>query len=168
MLYQRRTSSTKWLEMENDKMAMYKLCSRCNKRIEYYSKCEDCKMEIEQDKREKTRQYDREIRYSKENKKYTDFYHSPAWINLSEVVKKSRHGLDIYAYYVEGKIEEATISHHLREIKKDGWEDRLVKERLIGLSHASHTKIHGMMENDYEGTIATLEGLMRRWDKEFG
>lgn len=149
------------------KIALYKLC-RCGKRIEYMDKhCSGCTVEVEKEKKDSVRRYDKEVRYSKENKRYAEFYHSKAWITLSEVVKLSRNGIDIYAYYVDGEIVEATISHHLREIKKDGWEDRLNKDKLIGLSHTSHEKIHRMMEKDYEGTIRMLKELMARWDKEF-
>lgn len=148
-------------------MALYKLC-RCGKRIEYIEKyCDKCTVKVAEEKKDSIRKYDKNVRYSKENERYANFYHSPAWITLSEVVKLSRNGIDIYSYYIDGKIEEATISHHLREIKKDGWEDRLNKDKLIGLSHASHEKIHKLYEKDYEGTIAMLEELMDRWDKEF-
>lgn len=150
------------------KIALLKLC-RCGKRIDYIGKyCDKCTIVVAEEKKDGVRKYDKNVRYSAENKKFADFYHSPAWINLSEVVKLSRNGIDIYSYYINDEIEEATISHHLREIKKDGWSDRLNKDKLIGLSHSSHEKIHRLMKKDYEGTIRMLERLMKRWEKEFG
>lgn len=148
-------------------MALKKLC-RCGKLIDYTDKhCSECEKKVDQEKRARVRRYDREVRNSDSNKRYVDFYNSKAWRTLSEVIRRKYNGLCVYDYYINNKITDGYICHHLREIKKDGWENRLNANMIIYLSHQNHELIHRLYEKDYEGTVRMLEGLIEKFNSEF-
>ena len=148
-------------------MALKKLCVRCGSVINYTdrlcSKCDNSK-----EKAENNRQYDKKVRQVKD-KQYTDFYQSKEWKATTREVKRIYKGLDIYSYYVLGKIEYGNISHHIEELRtKEGWGQRLNTKDMIYLTTGNHNLIHKMYEKDYEGTKRMLRELIKRYKDEFG
>ncbi|GCD13162.1 hypothetical protein Ctaglu_47850 [Clostridium tagluense] len=128
--------------------------------------CTECKAKVKKDKAESNKIYDESVRQLRD-KQYTQFYHSKQWRQVVEIVKSMYNYIDIYSYYVLHKIEYGKICHHCRELKVDGWNDRLNANMIVYLTHDNHEKIHKMLEKDYEGTVKMLEGLMKRYNEEF-
>jgi 5-methylcytosine-specific restriction enzyme A len=148
-------------------VALKKQC-RCGNIIDYSQRyCPECESKVKQEKTESNKQYDKNVRALRD-KKYTSFYHSSDWVKTTGLVKSKFNYLDIYSYYIEGKIEYGNICHHIREIKsKQGWEDRLRADTIVYLTHENHALIHSMMDKDYQRTVRMLEELIDRWNKEF-
>lgn len=125
-------------------MALYKLC-RCGKRIEYTEKyCTDCMKAVKEEKKDRVKHYDKNVRYSKENKKYTQFYNSKPWKTLSDIVKRNYHGLCVTCEVSRKENQEITLSdttHHIEELK-ERWDLRLMEDNLIPLCHDCHNKLH--------------------------
>ncbi|RMC95197.1 HNH endonuclease [Clostridium autoethanogenum] len=148
-------------------MALKKLCSGCGKIIDYNLKrCEECEKKYKVDKAEKNRIYDKNVRQLRDAK-YTTFYHSKEWIKTVDIVKSECKGLDIYSYYILHKIEYGDICHHIRPLKIDGWDDRCNVNRIVYLTHSNHALVHGMLNDNYEGTVYMMIGLVDRWKREY-
>lgn len=122
-------------------MALMKLC-RCGKKIDYSTRyCNSCTVEVENKKREKVKRYDREVRNSIENKRYTDFYNSKPWRTLSEIIKSNFNGLCVICLIDKGEVTPSDTTHHIEELKED-WSLRLVEDNLIPLCHLCHNNLH--------------------------
>lgn len=122
-------------------MALMKLC-RCGKKIEYHIKyCDSCTIEIEIEKREKVKRYDREVRYSDSNKQYADFYNSKPWRTLSDITKSNFNGLCVMCLIDREEVAPSDTTHHIEELK-ESWDLRLVEDNLIPLCHSCHNDLH--------------------------
>lgn len=122
-------------------MALMKLC-RCGKKIEYHIKyCDNCTAEIENEKKEKVKKYDKDIRNSTENIKYTSFYNSKAWKTLSDIIKRNYNGICVMCLIDRGEVTPSNTTHHIEELKEN-WNLRLVEENLIPLCHSCHNDLH--------------------------
>lgn len=142
-----------------------KLC-RCGKRIDYIKKyCDKCAIEIEKEKKDRVRRYDREVRYSKENKKYADFYNSKAWRTLSDLIKKKYNGMCVMCLLDKDKVVDSDVVHHIEELKKR-WDLRLSSTNLIALCHECH---NGIEDTNYskEDKIY-LKQLIERYKEIYG
>lgn len=147
-----------------------KICPVCNKNlIDYKDKhCPACNKRVEREKKEQWQYYDKNVRRSEDNLKYTEFYHSKEWITTTELIKQKYKYLDIYDYYINNQISYGRICHHILPIKTtEGWNQRLNINGIIYLSDSNHEKIHIMMEKDFEGTVKVMYDLVNRWNKEF-
>lgn len=147
-------------------MALKKTC-KCGAIIDYADKyCGECELEVKYTKAERNKTYDKNVRNLRD-KKYTEFYHSKQWRHVVERVKKKYNYMDIYSYYINNKIEYGKICHHVRELKMDGWDSRLDTNVIVYVTHDNHTLIHDMLDDDYEGTVKVLLGLIQRYEEEF-
>ncbi len=141
-----------------------KLC-RCNKKIDYNKKyCRECEKKVEQEKREKVRRYDKEVRNNDSNKKYTDFYNSKAWRSLSEVIRRKYNGLCVMCLLEKNEVVDSDVIHHIEELK-ERWDLRLVEENLIALCHSCHNDLHSSYS---EKEKEKLKKLMERWEEIYG
>lgn len=84
---------------------------------------------------------DREYKRNRDDHKEQDFYRSPAWVNVRDGSIAYYFGLDIFEYYTNGVIIEATMVHHIMPIKED-WYKRYDLNNLIPLTEKSHIFIH--------------------------
>lgn len=76
--------------------------------------------------------------------------------------------MDIYSWYVNGKIEVGAIVHHVIPIKDD-YEKRFDIGNLIYLTYENHTLIHQLYSQSPERKAETQQELMnliRRWNDE--
>lgn len=143
-------------------MALKKCCPKCGRIIDYSAKyCDECSKNVAKSKKDNNRYYDKNLR----NKESTKVYHSKEWDMLTEQCKSRFKGLDIYSYYVLGKIECGSICHHIEEITNN--KERIYDlENLIYLSNGNHNVVHSLYKKDYEGTMKMLFELVDRWKKE--
>jgi len=85
------------------------------------------------------KEYNRQVRFNKDNEKYAKFYNSSAW-------KKLRNAY-IAAYPLcerclkDGIIKQADVVHHIIEIRSD-WSKRLDWDNLEAVCHEHHNKEH--------------------------
>lgn len=143
-------------------MVLYKLCSYCNSKHEYGNKCKNgCMDKI---KRERSREYDKNVRNSQDNIKYVNFYNSSSWKRMTEHIKRKYNGLCLMCLLREDKITTCDVVHHIKEIKSN-WEDRLREDNLITLCHSCHNSLH----NNYtEDKVIMLYGLVKEYEERYG
>lgn len=135
---------------------IYKRCSHCGKRIETGSECPCIK--------ERYKKY----RKLRNDKKEQVFYSSGIWIIKRDKIKDKFKGIDIYSYFILGKIEFSSTVHHIEPIK-DNWNRRLDDDNLIPLTDSNHRKIHKIMDNseiDKEKIQKILFELVKRFENE--
>lgn len=128
--------------------------------------CDECAKKYEQEKKEKNRQYDKNVRKNKENKKYDSFYHSREWQRTRDIIIRKYNGLCLYSLIVDKKIVYADVVHHIIEIKSD-WDKRLSINNLILLSHEAHNKIHEMYKKDKVRAMSLLYDCLECWKEEY-
>jgi len=116
---------------------IYKICSRCGKRIPEGMTC-PCQ---QRRKAESDKHYDRYQR----DKKSTDFYRSPVWQLTRQRVLNMDKGIDVYQYVVNGRVMAADTVHHIVPLKSD-WNKRLDINNLMSLHHDTHSAI----EREYD------------------
>ena len=76
--------------------------------------------------------------------------------------------MDIYSWYVLGKIEVGAIVHHIITIKDD-YEKRFDIENLIYLTYQNHALVHQMYSESPEQKARMQQELMnliRRWSDD--
>lgn len=140
-------------------MTITRLCGRCGKRIAAGSKCE-C---IKQSNKERYAAYDKK----RTDKEVHNFYNTTEWKKLRQWAIYHFKNIDIYSFYILGKLEYGQTVHHIVPIKDD-WSKRLNKNNLIYLTHKNHQLIHERMKNDNaQEVINELVGLIQRFEKEF-
>ncbi|OGO89140.1 MAG: hypothetical protein A2Y15_08665 [Clostridiales bacterium GWF2_36_10] len=110
--------------------------------------------------------YDINVRHSKENKKYDDFYHSIEWTSMRNCILGDYDGLDVYALYAHDTILNASLVHHIVELKVN-WELRLSKINLIPISDTSHREIGKLYRIDIKGIQAMLYKCLERYKSDF-
>ncbi|MDE6707865.1 MAG: HNH endonuclease [Oscillospiraceae bacterium] len=124
----------------------YKFCPRCKKLIPHgLAYCSECKPLAEQALQEKI-QYNKAMRQkkysSRRNSKYTKFYHSKDWKNLS------RYKLEQVAWKCEAHLDERCTSvavevHHIKPIQtEEGWNLRLDWDNLEAVCTHCHNLRH--------------------------
>ncbi len=145
-------------------MALFTTCNRCGVKISYGSKmCDKCYTAYDKEKTIKNAQYDRY-----RSKEVVDFYKSKAWLILTDIVKEKYKYLDLYSYYVLGKIEYGNIVHHI-ELFEDNQNKRLDINNLIYLTTANHNMIHALYNKNNGSKIATqqlLFNLIEKWNED--
>lgn len=129
---------------------MYIICNKmgCNniaKQPERY--CEKHKHQVEKEKRERNKFYDRTIR----DDKATRFYRSKEWIKTRQMrlIMDSHLCRDCLK---EKIITKADTVHHIEELK-DNWDKRCDLENLISLCNSCHNKRHKRNISKGEGYI---------------
>lgn len=133
---------------------MYKRCSRCGNRIEYSQKCICSK---------------KSIKNNYKNDLEKKFYSSKNWQNIVEISKKRYNYLDIYSYYILGRIEEGEVVHHIVPLTEN-WNKKLDIKNLIFLTEKNHRTIHNLMKKGFEDKANTqqlLYSLIERFNKDF-
>lgn len=150
-------------------MPMLQLCrwTGCTKVIrgeaKYCSKHQDI-----HDEAEKARHT--EYRLKRTDKREQDFYNTSEWKRIRDAARSMQNGVDVFSYYILGKVEEAETYHHIIEIKED-WTRRLDVDNLIGLTESNHQRIHKLYNKsirDKKQIKKLLFNLVQRYYEEFG
>lgn len=92
------------------------------------------------------KEYNKRVRYSKSNSKYSKFYHTPEW-------RKTRKAKLLETPYCEVCMQEgitrpAQLVHHVIELKDpQGWELRLDTDNLQSICYTHHNMIEHKYSN---------------------
>ena len=143
-------------------IAIKKFC-KCGAVINAFSRhCDDCVHKYKVHETVRQRQYD-----TLRDKKIKEFYSSAKWVdNRNRVVSKFLN-LDIYEYYQNNRIVNATTVHHIIPIKDD-FSKRLEFCNLIPVSNATHQHIHAIYEHgNSQDMQKLLKNLLDRFINEF-
>lgn len=95
-------------------------------------------------------------------------YHSSLWKRLCAEAKEHYSHMDIYSWYVLGRIEVGAIVHHIIPIKDD-YEKRFEIDNLIYVTYENHSLIHQLYSESPERKAQMQQKLMeliRRWNDE--
>ncbi|URZ06780.1 hypothetical protein [Clostridium felsineum] len=145
-----------------------KCCNKCGKIIDYsIMHCDECSKKVQEQKRQRHREYKAKRMADNKEKILQEFYVSKEWTKVRDNVKVRCFYLDIYSYYILGAIENGKTVHHIEPLRNN-WGSRLDCDNLIYLTESNHQLIHRMLDKDYKGTVKMLQGLVYRWNKEFG
>jgi 5-methylcytosine-specific restriction protein A len=134
-------------------MAIKKLCSRCNKIIDYGNTyCDKCQEIADRNKKDSVKYYNTNVR----DKESQSFYNSKAWKNIVKVVKSRQHGLCLMCLE-SNSISYYNVIHHIVELKEDK-DKALDINNLICLCSSCHAKIHG----EYNKSIDTKKVMQNK------
>lgn len=142
-------------------MPLFRLCSICNRELEYGKKC---KCEIDKEK-ERYKEYAKH----RQDKDVQAIYSDKTWNKVKELVCRGQYGIDIVEYYKTGMIIPIEVCHHIVEIKEDISKAYDVTN-IIGLTQSNHIKIHNKYNNSSESRRAMqklLFSLLKRFKEEF-
>lgn len=130
---------------------IYKRCPRCGRRIPEGTQC-SCV-----DRR--YAEYDRLRR----DRKAAEFYHSPEWIRMSDLVRREC-GCDVYEYMTTGRIIKPDAVHHIIPLRDD-WSRRLDRTNLIPLSDTNHSAIEQMYKKNKKDAEKNLFDALKKFSE---
>lgn len=92
-----------------------------------------------------------------------DFYHSSLWEQARELCIADCCGLDLYALFVQHKIEFGRTVHHIMPLEEYP-KLRLERDNLIYLSDANHRLVHShYSDGKFRETAALLRDIKKRF-----
>lgn len=162
-------------------MGLNKFCCRCDAIISHRDKyCKECQEEIDRKSKERFEAYlryrkatgkdkeaYRKYRTNRPDAEYQAFYSSKEWKSKRDKIMAKFKYIDLYAYYKNKEIVEATLVHHINEVKED-YSKRLSDDNLIAVSSKSHNEIHRRMNNgEREIVIKELKDMVKQFELEF-
>lgn len=162
-------------------MGLNKFCCRCDKIIPRRDKyCKECQKEIDRKSKERFEAYlryrkatgkdkeaYRKYRTNRPDGEYQAFYSSKEWKNKRDKIMAKFKYIDLYAYYKNKEIIQASLVHHIHEIK-EAYSERLSDDNLIAVSSKSHNEIHRRMnEGEREIVIKELKEMVKQFELEF-
>ena len=101
------------------------------------------------------------------NKESASFYATGQWKRLTKTCKDKFKGLDIYSYYIDGKLKYGDLSHHIVEISEDKNRSYDI-DNLIWLSDSTHKTVHVAYNNGEKKEMQMiLRKLIKRYMCEF-
>jgi 5-methylcytosine-specific restriction protein A len=112
---------------------------------------------------EQRSEYDRLYR----NRNAAAFYKSSPWTHMQKYIIRLYHGIDVYAYYNDGAIQQANTVHHIAELG-EAWDRRLDESNLIPVSSNSHGRIEAQYKHNKAATQRELRNMLMRFRKEHG
>lgn len=136
-------------------MTIYRRCGKCGKKIVNGVKCECLKTT--------RKEYNKNVRYNKDNKEYSAFYNSVHWKRMSSYIRCKYNGLCLMCYFKYKILTTANVVHHIVELKED-YSKRLDEDNLITLCHSCHNILHG---NYTEKGKQELYNIKNIYENEF-
>ena len=136
-------------------MAIYRRCGKCGKKIEQGATCKCLKDTV--------KEYNRNIRYNKDNKEYSSFYNTTHWNRMSKYIRSKYNGLCLVCYVRYKIMNGANVVHHIIELKED-YSKRLEEDNLITLCHSCHNILHS---NYTEKVKQELYSIKNIYEDEF-
>lgn len=126
---------------------IYRICSRCGKRIPVGTKCKCV-----------DRRYKEEDKHNKRAGNDKIFYHTKEWEKARELCIKLCNGLDLYSLYVLNCIEYGDVVHHIVPLKECG-RLRSDQSNLIYLTNSNHQ----LIEKEYrEGNKKEMQDILQK------
>lgn len=138
-----------------DKMAIYKRCSSCGKRLLEGTKC-DCR-------KKRYKEYDKYYRDSRSK----EFYNSKEWQKAREEALSTHDNMDVYIYMTTGEIKLAETVHHIIPLRDD-WNKRIDQNNLMPLNHDTHSMIEQMYKKDKIGMEKRLQNMLAEFKRRGG
>ncbi|MEG0133981.1 MAG: hypothetical protein RR782_07635 [Clostridium sp.] len=142
-------------------MALLRLCSICNCKVKYGTKCE-CEV-----KRQKERY--KEYKANRQDKDMQRFYSRQEWLDLRELLITSLYGLDIIELLINKRIVHGDIVHHIIETKED--DSRMLDiSNLIYVTRGNHEKIHSVYNKNLKAKRelqSKLFNLLKQFKDDF-
>lgn len=135
-------------------MAIYRKCSQCGKKILQGQQCE-CR-------KDRYKEYNKRVRYNKDNKKYNDFYNSKDWKRVSNAIRNKYSELCLMCLLKYRDIQLVDVVHHIEPIRDD-YNKRLEEYNLIPLCHGCHNNIDHI--NYTEELKDELRSLLEEYKK---
>ena len=138
-------------------MGLNKFCCRCDKIIQRRDKyCKECQEEIDRKSKERFEAYlryrkatgkdkeaYRKYRTNRPDAEYQAFYSSKEWKSKRDKIMAKFKYIDLYAYYKNKQIIQASLVHHIHEIKED-YSERLSEDRKSTRLNSSHVRTSRM------------------------
>lgn len=149
-------------------MPLKKFCARsgCNQLISIGQRyCTIHQLEYEENQKKRHRKYKQE----REDKDIQKIYINKRWEQVREQAKQEQKGLDLYSYFINGKIEYAEIYHHIIEVKEDISRAYDI-DNVFGLTESNHQIIHELYKKDEQSKKEMqdlLFKLLARWKAEY-
>lgn len=140
-------------------MASLRICTKCRTSYPVGSSCpNNC---LAKYKAGKDKVYD------KTKRKRSNIYWSDSWKQLTNICKNKCRGIDIYAYYVLGKISYGKLSHHIEPIE-DNPQRTFDITNLIYVGYQTHSLIHKAYSDpkSKKEMQELLYSLLDRWKSE--
>lgn len=113
-------------------MAIYSKCSQCGKKILQGQQCE-CR-------KDRYKEYNKRVRFNKDNKKYFDFYNTIHWKRMSKYIKNKYNEVCLKCLLKYKILTPSDVAHHIVPIRED-YSKRLEEKNLIPLCHGCHNRI---------------------------
>lgn len=136
---------------------IYKLCTRCGKKIPEGTTCPCQKAR----RSESNRLYDKHQR----DRRSTAFYNSAEWERVRRRVL-DLDKIDVYLYMTQGRVVPADTVHHIVPLKSD-WNRRLDISNLMSLHHDTHSTLEREYARRGEKSMAyTLYIFLREFRKK--
>ena len=104
--------------------------------------CQAC-VQMQSGQQSRHMEYNRHRR----DKKTAAFYVSDPWRSRRMLMIRLYDGIDIYAYYIQHRIETADMVHHIEPLT-EAWDRRLDATNLIPLSNQNHGVIEALYKKD--------------------
>ena len=120
---------------------LYKICNRCNRKVKQGEVC-DCRVKSNL---ESQRRYDR----TKRSQESSKIYRSERWRRVVSECKSICHGLDLYSFYFNNRIEQGELVHHIEEVTERP-DLAFELSNLIYVTNKAHGKIHRAYEKSEE------------------
>ena len=136
-------------------MTVYRRCGKCGKKIAQGVTCECVKAT--------RKEYNKNVRYNKDNMKYSKFYDSIHWKRMSTYIRCKYNGLCLVCYIKYKVLKIADVVHHIVELKED-YSKRLDEENLVTLCHSCHNILHS---NYAEKEKQELNNIKKIYEEEF-
>ena len=136
---------------------IYRICSRCGKRIQTDKPCE-CM----------NKRYKEEDRHNKRSGNDKSFYHTAEWERARSLCISRCNGIDLYALYILKRIEYGDTVHHIVPLQECN-KLRSAPDNLIYLSNRNHQKVElEYRKGNKENMQEILKGCLKRWNESTG
>lgn len=149
---------------------IYRLCSRCGKRVvapNIY--CDKCKKIIDKENRKRYKDYNNKRYSNKEERKYINFYSSMKWITIRDSIRLRDCGICLICWYrlcnggsavtrEDNNTCASDYVHHIVELRDD-YNKGLDSNNLISVCSYHHGLIH--REYDKGNKLAMQEELRK-------
>lgn len=117
------------------------------------------------------KQNNKDYKAKRTDKREQGFYNSDEWEALRQQVLAHYFNLDLYGYYVNGRVVQAELVHHVVEIKDyGGWEHRLDFNNMFPCTKGTHAVIHAAYKKSSDNKAEMqkqLINLIERFNKDF-
>lgn len=103
------------------------------------------------------------LRQEQAQRQDKSIYWTGRWRKLRLDVLDSQEYVCLWSLYVDGKVRECNVCHHIVEIEQD-YSQAYEVDNLIGVEGDVHKRIHALYKIDKYKTIKIIKECKRLWD----